>query len=651
MKKKLIIGLISLFTVIFLGIMTVIYNQSLIIDIQKKLDRREAIGLIYKDLLFGVARLQKYLYYSERDPSLLTDYLLITIQDINSNILLALEDETSLPVRENLHEARSAVEELLGMMDMQSENANFLAGRDWEIRGIMGRLFNSVNSITSYTDEDYHLLRNKWKETARRSQHYIYITQTATAVIAVIIAFVMYRSVTTPIRELMATVDAVAAGNYTRKAEIDDNDELGLLAAAINQMEETIMKRERDLRKSYASLQETKSYLQSILNNAHDIIITTDNRKRIVEFNRGAEMILGYSRDEMIGKDISTIYKDRLERDRIMEVVKREGHISNYETMLVTKDGREIDISLTLSLLRDEEDRVLGTVGISKDITSMKKAKKELEEKNAALQRLSRSLDEKVRERTRDLEIANRELEKASRVKSEFLANMSHELRTPLNSILGFPEIILDEVFGKINEKQRKYLRNINMSGRHLLEIINDILDISKIEAGKMDVHCTLLPLKAVLLESITNLRPLADQKSLKIVTEVDERTTTVYADETRFKQIMYNLLSNAIKFTNEGGEIKIMASFYEKGGGDDMVMIAVSDTGIGIKKEDQDQIFESFRQVDSSRTRKYQGTGLGLALCKKFVEIHGGKIWLESEAGKGSTFYFTMPAKERSKA
>ena len=240
----------------------------------------------------------------------------------------------------------------------------------------------------------------------------------------------------------------------------------------------------------------------------------------------------------------------------------------------------------------------------------------------------------------------NREVERANQAKSEFLANMSHELRTPLNSIIGFSEVLEDQLFGELNEAQKKYVHNINTSGMHLLQLINDVLDLSKVEAGKMLLQCEDFPISAALHDIETAMRHELDKKNLSFDMEIDERLASINADKQKFRQVMLNLLSNAVKFTPQGGKIKVIA----KGVDGLAVQISVTDTGIGIKSEDIKRIFARFQQIDSKTVREYAGTGLGLALTKRFVEIHGGKIWVESEFGKGSTFTFAIPLRPKSK-
>lgn len=238
-----------------------------------------------------------------------------------------------------------------------------------------------------------------------------------------------------------------------------------------------------------------------------------------------------------------------------------------------------------------------------------------------------------------ELQRKNAELERASRFKSEFLAGMSHEFRTPLNSILGFSEVLQDQAFGPLNERQARYVDHILTSGQHLLALINDLLDLSKIEAGKLALCSEEFPLSEALESIRTIVSPMAAKKGIMMGLQVDEGLSTISADPVRFKQIMYNLLSNAIKFTPEGGIVRISA--VESLG---HLLISVSDTGIGIAPEDQERIFGEFQQVGSSPLKRGEGTGLGLTLTKRLVELHGGRIWVESAVGKGSTFTFTLP-------
>jgi signal transduction histidine kinase len=311
-----------------------------------------------------------------------------------------------------------------------------------------------------------------------------------------------------------------------------------------------------------------------------------------------------------------------------------------------------------------------------------------------ALRKAHNELEERVEERTRELAQINEELkheirvraltqvellrakedaEQASRAKSEFLANMSHELRTPLNHIIGFTELLLDRKFGDLNEIQEEYLNDVDHSGKHLLSLINDILDLSKVEAGKLELELSNVNLKTLLEQSLTMVREKALNRGIQVSLFIDGVPESVMADERKLKQIIYNLLSNAVKFTPDGGELRLGARLVdcvvqpnsERRDADHLqiiengiagrnpdgtdrakcVEVSVADTGIGLRPEDQKHIFKPFEQADGSAGRRYQGTGLGLSLSRRLVQLHGGKIWVESLGeGKGSTFYFTIP-------
>jgi len=266
----------------------------------------------------------------------------------------------------------------------------------------------------------------------------------------------------------------------------------------------------------------------------------------------------------------------------------------------------------------------------------------------ASLQASVQSLEQKVEERTRELQRAlaelsrkGRQLEVASEHKSHFLANMSHELRTPLNAIIGFSQVLRQRLFGPINEKQEEYLDDILSSGNHLLSLINDVLDLSKVEAGQVELEVASLSLREALERGVVMVREPATKHGVRLSLELAPGVDLVEGDERRLRQVIFNLLSNAVKFTPEGGEVVVATASR-----DHEVLISVTDTGPGIPLEDHERIFEEFQQTDVG-VRQREGTGLGLALSKRLVELHGGHIWVESEPEHGSRFVFTLPAKE----
>jgi signal transduction histidine kinase len=239
----------------------------------------------------------------------------------------------------------------------------------------------------------------------------------------------------------------------------------------------------------------------------------------------------------------------------------------------------------------------------------------------------------------KELEEKTRQLEAANRHKDDFLASMSHELRTPLNAVIGFSEVLVERMFGDLNDKQEEFLHDILASGRHLLSLINDILDLAKIEAGRMELDPEDFDLASAIDNALVLIRERALRKGLTLDTAVDPGLGVVRADQRKIKQVLLNLLSNSVKFTPEGGRVTLAAHRHLT-----HVEIAVSDTGIGIAPGDQEAVFEEFRQIESDYVKKQEGTGLGLTLARKFVELHGGRIGVKSELGKGSTFSFTLP-------
>ena len=355
--------------------------------------------------------------------------------------------------------------------------------------------------------------------------------------------------------------------------------------------------------------------LANIVESSNDAIITKSLDGIITSWNKGAEQVYGYSAKEILGRPISIIEPDNLKGEikQLVNEIKQGKNFKHYETSRLKKDGTIINISVTVSPIIDQSGKLVAISCIGGDITEKKIAEKLLQEKQMA-------------------EVANL-------TKSEFLANISHELRTPLNSIIGFSDMLYEQMYGELNKKQLRSVGNISKSGKHLLNLINNILDISKIEAGKMELGYKNFELASKLKMIRNFLLPIADQKNIKIEIDVDSKLRSICADEDKFVQLMYNLVDNAIKFSCENSLVKIGAR--KKG---DLVEITVKDTGIGIKVEDQNKLFKPFSQIDSFSSRKSQGTGLGLSLVKQIVHLHGGYVWFRSNPSEGSTFAFAIP-------
>jgi signal transduction histidine kinase/DNA-binding response OmpR family regulator len=324
---------------------------------------------------------------------------------------------------------------------------------------------------------------------------------------------------------------------------------------------------------------------------------------------------------------------------RISQRVISEPVMQLAQTVRIVSQDKNYSLRATTNVNRDE---------VSTLIESVNEMLEQIQQRDGALQRAHDELEQRVRERTtqlavanRELDLRNREVERATQMKSKFLASMSHELRTPLNAIVGFSDLLAEGTPGQLNDKQKRFVNHIKQGSTHLLQLINDILDLSKIEAGQLELRSEEFLVKDALPEVLSTIQPLAMAKNIRIEQKVESKFL-VKADRVRFKQILYNLLSNAVKFTPKDGLVSIESVDHW-----DFVRVSVTDTGIGIRPEDQKVVFEEFRQIDGSADRAQEGTGLGLAITKRLVEQQGGQISVESELGKGSRFTFTLLAAE----
>lgn len=393
-----------------------------------------------------------------------------------------------------------------------------------------------------------------------------------------------------------------------------------LIALGIKQWIPTItstqkLKNEVDERRAVQKeLEKKTSILSGLLNSIPDMVYFKDTEGVYIGCNPAFSEFVSHSAEEIIGKKDHDIFPE--EKAKNYSVLSKEmlesGDIRKFEEH-IKNNSTEKYFETIIAPLHNENGENMGVVGVSRDITARKEA------------------DELVRAR-----IA---AEAANKTKSEFLANMSHEIRTPLNSIIGFSDMMLDGATGELNEKQEKYLQNVSNSGKHLLDLINNILDLSKVEAGKTEIKIEEVDVGDFFDEIENIIKPLALKKSIDLNLNVGKDISSVNADKIKLKQIVFNLASNAIKFTPEEGEVDITASKKSE-----MLHIRVKDNGIGIPKEDQERLFQPFEQIDSGIM--HQGTGLGLSLVKKLVELHCGKIWMESEVGEGSAFGFEIPIK-----
>lgn len=365
------------------------------------------------------------------------------------------------------------------------------------------------------------------------------------------------------------------------------------------------------------SLLNSRGQLRTLVNTIPDLVWLKDVNGTYLTCNTKFERFFGAKEEEITGKtDYDFVDKELADlfTQKDKEAMKAGKASMNEEEITYANDGHREFLETIKCPMYNSNGQLIGILGIGRDITQRKHAEDTL-------------LHAKL--------IA----EAANRTKSEFLANMSHELRTPLNSIYGFSQLLNEKIPGELNKKQNHYVSNVLKSSKHLIELINDILDLSKVEAGKMKLECNYFKITDLIDEIVTSMQPIARKKYITIRTRIEIADIEIYADKKKMKDIMYNLLSNAVKFTSENGKIQVNAICIN-----DKLQICVADDGIGISKDDIQEIFNPFKQVDSFLTREFEGTGLGLAITKKYVEMHGGNINVESKPGEGSTFTFMIP-------
>ena len=397
-------------------------------------------------------------------------------------------------------------------------------------------------------------------------------------------------------------------------------------------------------KKAEEGLKLSEQNFRNSLNNSPMGITIADLEFNTIYVNQTFLDIFGYENlDQVKAKPPQECYTPETYAEYLLRKEQRsrgESNPDNIEIDIVRKDGTIRHLQIFLKNVLWDGKQQYQTLYI--DITERKQATDQLAKLNEELKSFNIQLETKVQERTKQLEEAVSVAEASNQAKSEFLASMSHELRTPLNAIIGFSEVLREKYFGDLNEKQSEYIVDIVGSGKHLLSLINDILDLSKIEAGKMELDISEVKIGDLLQNSLVMIKEKALAHSLTLELQIAESIngTEIKADERRLKQVMFNLLSNAAKFTPDGGSIKVAARKEEK-----EIIISVSDTGIGMTGQEQKRLFEAFYQASGGIKGKTPGTGLGLTITKSIIEKHGGKIWMESAGmNNGSTFTFTLP-------
>ena len=395
---------------------------------------------------------------------------------------------------------------------------------------------------------------------------------------------------------------------------------------------------EEERKKLDQRLRDQQFYTRSLIESNIDALMTTDPSGIITDVNKQMEVLTGSTRDELIGAPFKICFTDPERAEAGISLVLSAKKVSNYELTARARDGKETTVSFNATTFYDRGRTLQGVFAAARDVTELKRFEQALQQKNV-------------------------ELEDASRMKSAFLANMSHELRTPLNAIVGFSEVLKDGLVGEMTEQQRAFIGDIFGSGTHLLSLINDILDLSKVEAGKMMLDLEPVPVASLFANSLSIIREKAATRGIHLILEVADDLGSIQADARKVKQIAYNLLSNAVKFASEGGQVTLHADIVRRAEVGQLsgtwtgkslplaenefaefLKFSVADSGIGISPDGLGQLFKPFSQIDSGLARKYEGTGLGLAMVKLLVELHGGTVAVESAVGEGSRFTVWLP-------
>jgi len=502
-----------------------------------------------------------------------------------------------------------------------------------------------------YVDLGVAVAREELESSIASQMSTVYWGAGGLALLGIIVAVLFSGIITRPLTKIRRATERISQGDMNVVLPTSDKGEIGELARSFEHMIQEVQQRTNALR-------EREARTNSIVNTAAEGIITFNGTGQIDSFNLAARRIFGYEDGNADASlpNFRDLFRSDDALNELLANVQSAGAKTSDSSVIVSAEatGRRRngdDFPAELSVSRVElGDRELFTA-IVRDITARKQAEAEIQQLNRHLQQLNRELDGRVRERTRELEQANTELEQArdaaeqaNRAKSQFLANMSHELRTPLNAIIGYSEMLQEECETDGNNEYVLDLQRIYGAGRHLLTLINDILDLSKIEAGRMELEVTEFDARSMVDEAVATIRPVVEEKGNALTVQFHGAPGTIRSDVTRLKQCLFNLLSNAGKFT-ENGTVTLAVSRQPHNEAE-WIHFRVSDTGIGMTSEQLTKLFQAFTQADVTTTRKYGGTGLGLVITRKLAVMMGGDVTVESTPGEGSTFTIGVPVK-----
>ncbi|MCF6148834.1 MAG: response regulator [Candidatus Kuenenia sp.] len=537
------------------------------------------------------------------------------IENSNENVFY----EEGTKADEQINEYKAAI---VGKKYAEGTDEELLQGVQEEMAGEIGKIYLGVS------------MEGLNRKVERGKRIIIASIIFVVTIISLAIYWLLKRILGIPIKQLVIATEMISKGNLEKKVAIKTNDEIGLLSSAFNKMTENLLQ-----------TTVSRDYVDNIINNMMDCMIVARDDGIIKTVNKTTLNLLDYAEEELLGQPIEMVFgrnvftkKGFLCDEGGIHTLLEKGSVCNVEKTFVTKYGKEIPVLCSYSVMRDTQGNIEGIVYVALDITERKYFEHELEEKQNKLELRTQEL----RELLKKTEATNLLLLESNKAKSKFLSTMSHELRTPLNGILGLADILTGKYFGELNSKQMEYVKQINDCGKHLLALISDILDVAKIDAGAMELEISEISPDEFINATVAMVSTQFNKKKIKVNIVVDKKILVIIADRRKCKQIMFNLLSNACKYTPEGGQVEIKA--YKKA--DSEIRVEVTDTGIGIEEKDIDKIFSEFYQAEQVRDEQLGGTGIGLALTRRLVELHGGNIGVKSSPGKGSSFWFTLPQK-----
>jgi len=496
-----------------------------------------------------------------------------------------------------------------------------------------------VESVQRYKEERLSAIEAK---VALIEENNLTLTVISMSSAVLLLLWLIDRSVGRPIATATEVAQRISEGKLNNLISAKGHDEASSLLRALDNMQRSLNEYQQDLRHSEART-------RLLLDSSGEGIYGIDLDGSCSFCNPAALRLLGYSElSDLIGKKIhNLIHHTRVdgaplpaEECRALATYRNgePAHVDNE--VFWRADGSSFPVEYRSHPIR-HDGKLIGAVVTFADITRRRNNEKALQQAHSQLAQERATLADRVEERTRELHMVNLELARTARAKDEFLATMSHELRTPLTSILGISEMLVDQLYGPLQDQQIKVIDTIHESGNHLLTLINDILDIVKVEAGKMELAWDLVPVEQLCDASLRLIGQSAKRKRQQVKSEISEDAGLLYCDARRLKQLLVNLLGNAVKFTPEGGSIELKVETDEQR---KQISFSVSDTGIGIPQELQAKLFKPFVQLDSQLTRRYSGTGLGLALVYRMAELHGGSVGVESTPGVGSVFSVHLP-------